>query len=144
MIKSQIKGNIKALEPQAMLPHSSFEYGRLVSTISRLLEQARRSAARSVNALLATTYWEIGRRIVEFEQGGKARAGYGEELLERLSRDLTAKHGRGFSRQGLQKMRAFYLGWEICPTQSGKFESRAKCPTLSESLCLKIPDESAR
>lgn len=94
---------------RAIVPLSSSHYGRLVSDISGLLEQARHSAARSVNAVLTATYWEIGRRIVEHEQGGKHRAGYGEELLARLSKDLTTKHGRGFSRQGLQKMRAFYL-----------------------------------
>jgi predicted nuclease of restriction endonuclease-like (RecB) superfamily len=123
-------------------------YSRLLSEISGLLEQARRSAARSINAVLTATYWQIGRRIVEYEQGGKSRAGYGKELLAHLSTDLTAKHGRGFSRQGLQKMRGFYLGWEICPTPSGKFEARSKCPTLSgESGARKrqtLSAESAR
>jgi hypothetical protein len=47
-----------------------------------------RAAARSVNAAMTATYWEIGRRVVEYEQGGKARAGYGEALVERLARDL--------------------------------------------------------
>ena len=106
-------------------------YRRLVSDISLLLEQARRGAARSVNAILTATYWDIGRRIVEHEQGGRERAVYGEELLQSLSKDLTAKHGRGFSRQGLQKMRAFYLGWEICSTPSGKLEAAVICPTVS-------------
>jgi hypothetical protein len=71
-------------------------YGRLVSEISNLLEQSRRSAARSINAVLTATYWEIGRRLVEYEQGGKLRAGYGEELLARLAKDLAVQHGRGF------------------------------------------------
>jgi hypothetical protein len=48
------------------------------------------------NALMTATYWEVGRRIVEFEQGGEKRAGYGEELLARLADDLTARFGRGF------------------------------------------------
>ena len=69
-------------------------YSALVSNISILLEQARRTTARSVNSILAATYWEIGRRIVEFEQGGRARAEYGEQLLVRLANDLTAQHGR--------------------------------------------------
>ena len=67
-------------------------YGRLVSDISHLLEQARRWSARSVNAILTATYWQIGRRIVEHEQGGKERAGYGGELIEQLAKDLTARH----------------------------------------------------
>lgn len=115
----------------AVVPVSSSDYGRLVSGISHLLEQARRTAARSINSILTATYWEIGRRIVEHEQGGQLRAGYGEELLVRLSQDLTIKYGRGFSRQGLQKMRAFFLGWQICPTPSGKLEARAIFPTVS-------------
>jgi predicted nuclease of restriction endonuclease-like (RecB) superfamily len=102
------------------------EYDGLVGGISALLEQSRHGVARAVNSILTATYWEIGRRIVEFEQGGETRAEYGEELLKRLSQDLSARHGRGFSRQGLQKMRTFYGGSEICPTLSGKLEARVK------------------
>ncbi|WP_425120136.1 DUF1016 N-terminal domain-containing protein [Burkholderia gladioli] len=63
-----------------------------------LMNAARRAAARSVNALMRAGYWEIGRRIVEAEQKGKRRAGYGEQLMARPSFDLTACFGRGFSR----------------------------------------------
>ena len=113
-------------------------YGRLVSDISGLLVQARRAAARTINSFLTATYWEVGQRIVEFEQGGKARAEYGEALLVNLARDLTAKYGRGFSKSNLFQMRAFYVGWEIFQTPSGKFEARAKCPTLSGKSTNKI------
>lgn len=109
-------------------------YDRLISDISILLEEARRSAARSVNALLTATYWEIGRRIVEYEQSGKLRANYGEEILIRLSGDLTTKYGRGFSGRNLRLMRGFYLGWEICPTPSGKMEARAKFSMTSREI----------
>lgn len=110
------------------------EYGGLLADISGLLDQARRASARTVNNILTATYWEIGRRIVEFEQGGKARAEYGGELLKALSRDLTAKHGRGFSRTNLQQMRLFYMGWEICQTPSGKLEAWTKLsPGMTES-----------
>ncbi len=53
----------------------SAQYHEVLSGISELLDQARRAAARAVNTFLAATYWEVGRRIVELEQGGKARAG---------------------------------------------------------------------
>lgn len=109
-------------------PGADAGYGRLVADVSELLEQARRGVARSVNAILTATYWEIGRRIVEHEQAGKARAEYGEELLARLSVDLTSRYGRGFSRPGLQRMRSFYLGWEICSTPSSKLEARVRLP----------------
>jgi hypothetical protein len=65
-------------------------YDGLVGGISVLLEQSRRTAARTINNVLTATYWEIGRRIVEFEQAGKTRADYGEALLKRLSADLSA------------------------------------------------------
>src|SRR5262249_22527540 len=94
--------------------------------VSELLEHARRVSVRTVNRLLTATYWTIGRHLVEYEQAGKVRAQYGDALLKRLSHDLTAAHGRGFSRQNLQLMRAFYMQWEICQTPSGKFESWAK------------------
>ena len=78
---------------------------------------------RAVNSVLTATYWEIGRRIVEFEQGGKETSEYGEKLLERISGTLTARHGRGFSRTNVSQMRAFYAGWEIVQTPSEQFEA---------------------
>ena len=106
-------------------------YSGLVADISGLLEQARRTTVRAVNCVLTATYWKIGQRIVEFEQGGKKTSEYGEKLLERLSADLTSRHGRGFSRTNVSQMRAFYVGWEIVQTASEQFEARAKCQTLS-------------
>lgn len=99
------------------------EYTDLVGSIGDLLEEARRTTARAVNALMTATYWEIGRRVVEYEQGGKARAEYGKSLLETLAADLTARFGRGFSRQNLQQMRQFYLAYRpeaIRQTASGE------------------------
>lgn len=87
-------------------------YLGLVQDLTGLLETARRSSARAVNAVMTATYWEIGRRIVEFEQGGERRAEYGVELLKRLAIDLTSRFGRGFSRRNLQQMRMFY---QACP-----------------------------
>jgi len=84
-------------------------YGKILSELSDLLESARRTAARHVNSIMTATYWEMGRRIVEHEQKGERRAGYGEELLKQLGADLSARFGRGFSRRNLQDMRSFYL-----------------------------------
>ena len=83
-------------------------YEDLFADVVRVIEDARRAAARSVNTVMTATYWLVGRRIVEQEQGGKARAGYGEALLERLSADLTARFGRGFSVDRLEIMRLFF------------------------------------
>lgn len=87
------------------------KYERFIGDISALLDESRRAAARRVNAVLTATYWEIGRRIVEYEQAGKRRADYGEELLERMAEDLTTRFGRGFSRQNLHHMRQFFHDW---------------------------------
>ena len=87
------------------------QYRGLLDDIVGLLEAARRTSARAVNAVMTTTYWEIGRRIVEVEQAGQERATYGAELIERLSRDLSGRFGRGFSHRNLEQMRQFYLGW---------------------------------
>lgn len=106
-------------------------YAGLVSDISGLLEQARRTTVRAVNSVLTATYWEVGRRIVEFEQGGNKKAEYGEKLIGRLAGDLTSRHGRGFSKRNVEQMRAFYLGWEIAQTPSAQLEARVKFPTLS-------------
>lgn len=95
-------------------------YAGIHSGIVEVLDAARHAAARSVNALMTASYWEIGRRIVEAEQRGKRRAGYGEQLIERLSADLTAQFGRGFSRPNLQQMRSFFLTWPIRQTVSSE------------------------
>jgi hypothetical protein len=60
---------------------------------------------------MTATCWEIGRRIVEFNQGGKDRAAYGQALLGRLSADLTKQFGRGFGVDNLELMRLFYQTW---------------------------------
>ncbi len=118
-------------------PRLPTAYGEVHTGIVELLESARRAAARSVNALMTASYWEIGRRIVEFEQGGRGRAKYGAALIERLAEDLTHRFGRGFSRQNLQQMRAFYLAWpsdSICQTVSGEFKALENPQTASGLL----------
>ena len=100
-------------------------YEAVQTGIVELLDVARAAAARSVNALMTATYWEIGRRIVEFEQGGVERAAYGESLIERLATDLTQRFGRGFSPRNLEQMRLFYRGWPIPQTQSAELRLEA-------------------
>ena len=123
---------------------ASAEYGGLIGGIAELLDAARRNAARAVNALMTATYWEIGRRIVEFEQRGKKRAEYGEELLQRLAQDLTGRFGRGFSYPNVNKFRQFYLAFpspRILSTPSIESQSN-KNQTSSGELALR--DVAAR
>lgn len=93
----------------ALLPTA--DYSGLLGDVVSLLENARRTSARAVNAVMTATYWEIGRRIVEIEQRGEQRAGYGDELIQRLATDLTARFGRGFSPVNLRQMRRFFSFW---------------------------------
>jgi predicted nuclease of restriction endonuclease-like (RecB) superfamily len=86
-------------------------YGSVRTEIVELLQAARAASVRSVNALMTATYWEIGRRIVEFEQNGTERAEYGEELIRQLAGDLTRQFGRGFGAVNLSQMRRFYIEW---------------------------------
>lgn len=86
-------------------------YAGIHGGIVELLDAARHAAARSVNALMTASYWEIGHRIVEAEQQGKRRAGYGDQLVARLSADLTARFGRGFSPDNLENMRRFFAAY---------------------------------
>src|SRR5579862_2477399 len=100
-------------------------YDAILSDIAGLLESARRGAARTVNTIMTATYWQIGRRIVEYEQRGKHRAAYGAALLHTLSVDLTAHFGRGFSTDNLETMRRFYQVYrlpQISETVSRKFD----------------------
>ncbi len=94
------------------------EYQNLLSRISDIYAAGRVRATQSVNRELIETYWRIGEHIVEFEQQGKIRAEYGQALLQQLSRDLILRHGKGFSRSNLTRIRQFYLAYPICATLS--------------------------
>lgn len=80
-----------------------------IDDIKELVAQGRRQAYAAVNQAMVNTYWEIGKRIVEEEQQGQARAEYGKQLLKELSSALTEEFGKGFSVQNLYSFRQFYL-----------------------------------
>lgn len=81
----------------------------IYNRILHILESARSAVARSVNTSQVVANWLIGREIVEEEQQGKKKAGYGETLLEELSALLTADFGTGYSGTNLRWFRQFYL-----------------------------------
>ena len=110
----------------------------MILEIRELLENARKNVAQQVNTQLLTTYWNIGRIIVEYEQQNQIRADYGKQTLRELSKELTREFGKGFSRSNLQNMRAFYLAYEKCQTVSGKLSWSHYCELLS------ITDENKR
>ncbi|MBI5917845.1 MAG: DUF1016 domain-containing protein [Nitrosomonadales bacterium] len=84
--------------------------------IREVLLSARATVRRTVNDTMVQTYWQIGRLIVEDEQGGVQRAEYGKAVLAELSRRLTAEFGKGFSAQSLWSHRQFYLEFPILST----------------------------
>jgi predicted nuclease of restriction endonuclease-like (RecB) superfamily len=77
-------------------------------TIADLISSARRYAEKSVNTAMVVTYYEIGRRIVENEQGGEKRAKYGQQMLKDLSVYLSEHCGKGYGVDNLRLMRQFY------------------------------------
>ena len=98
----------------------------MVDELRKLIRTARRTASTTVNALQVLTNFEIGRRIVEQEQKGKARADYGKALLKELSERLTDEFGKGFSERNLQLFRRFYT----------EFASRV--PAISQTASAKL------
>ena len=117
-------------------------YVGIHSGIVELLDAARQVTARNINALMTASYWEIGRRIVEAEQKGNRRAGYGEQLIARLSADLTIRFGRGFSVDNLEYMRRFFLVYprsvisEMLSRKSRNEQPTGKSETASRKFTL--------
>ena len=96
------------------------DYQQLINRIGTVYQSAKNKIISAVNTEMLHAYWQIGKDIIEFEQGGKLKAEYGTQLLLILAKDLTNKHGRGFSRSNLQYMRLLYQYYPICQTLSGK------------------------
>lgn len=100
---------------------SAIENEAFYSRISELLWTARKTVVQIVNKTIVNTYFEIGRLIVEEEQNGKSKAEYGQNLILKLSQQLTTEFGRGFSTTNLKQMRTFYLTYSISQTVSDEF-----------------------
>jgi predicted nuclease of restriction endonuclease-like (RecB) superfamily len=115
-------------------------YVNLLNRIGSILVEARTKVVREINKTQVLAYWEIGREIVVFEQKGMVRAEYGEELIVRLTKDMTERFGKGFSERNLRNMRAFYLNFPIRQTVSAKFIEKGKSqipPGKSKTLSQK-------
>jgi predicted nuclease of restriction endonuclease-like (RecB) superfamily len=105
----------------------------LVKEIRDLVQSARRTAAQNVNTLQVVTNFEIGRRIVEYEQKGSKRAAYGKQTLREISIQLNKEFGRGFSATNLEYMRRFYLDYHETVPQIPQ--------TVSGKLPITVPNE---
>ena len=92
----------------------------LVSEIRSIIETSRSNAVRSVDFCRVQMYWQIGRRIVEEEQGGSARAEYGKSLIKNLAKELEPEFGSGFGKRQLDYSKKFYLEFPIVHTLSAQ------------------------
>lgn len=117
------------------------EYKSVLSDIKQIIDSGRNSAYKAVNSVMIMTYWSIGKRIVEDEQNGEKRAGYGKKLLKSLSEELTKEYGKGFSQRNLADFRKFYL----------LFSDKGILQTCLQNLnwshfrsLLRVADEDAR
>jgi len=111
---------------------------QFISEIKLILERARQRVYSSINREMVDAYWEIGKRIVEEEQKGEKRAGYGKEILKTLSTELSTEFGKGFDERELRRIRQFYLTFPIRDTLR---------PELSWShyrLLIRVTNEKAR
>ncbi len=105
----------------------------MMNEIRELLLNARQRVAVQVNTELLSTYWNIGKIIVEHEQENKNRADYGKQTLKQLSKELTREFGKGFSVSNLQFMRRFYQSYQIQQTVSVKLSWSHYCELLTIS-----------
>lgn len=96
---------------------------QIINDISHILRQAQANAYRSINQAMVQAYWLVGKRIVEEQQQGEAKAAYGKGVIKSLSAALQAEFGKGFSERNIENMRAFYLQYPIPQTVSAELQT---------------------
>lgn len=111
--------------------------GPLIAEVRNLIQSARHTAASTINTLQVLTNFEIGRRIVEHEQKGEKRAGYGQELLKELSAHLIGEFGKGFSVSNLQLMRKFFIENQV------RIQQKPSVKLALPEICQKPSDKLA-
>ncbi len=124
------------------------------SQVVDLLQSARSKVVRTINQTMVLTYFEIGRMLIEEEQGGKERAEYGKQVVKKLSDVLTKEFGRGFSERNIEQMRRFYLAYSIPQTASAESTSQTTSWELKQDgfvlswshylKLMRIEDENER
>ncbi|MFH0947393.1 MAG: PDDEXK nuclease domain-containing protein [Elusimicrobiota bacterium] len=125
-------------------------YLKLFGNITSLLEEARKKTVRQINTVMVETYWQVGRLIVEEEQKGQERAKYGDYLIQKLSKDLTKKLGRGFDIANVWNMRQFYLTYPKLyalrreSKTSKLYAVRSQLTWTHFRILMRIDDELAR
>jgi len=130
-------GTKKITEITKTLADAEHIYTRLLTDVSGIIFQGRKTAIRQVDVTQVITYWLVGRRIVEFYQQGKSRAEYGVQILIKLSHDLNLSFGKGYSVDNLQNMRRLYAEF---PKLLKKYEAVSR---KSNKLYMVVKSETA-
>ena len=116
-------------------------YQAVITDIKSIISSGREAAYNSSNRAMLLTYWNIGKRIVEQEQGGNERAEYGKGMISALAEVLTQEFGKNYSERNLRNFRKFYLFfpdteiWNACVPNLNWTQVRS---------LLRVPDENAR
>lgn len=116
-------------------------YQSIIDDVKNIIESGRQSAYSSVNSIMISTYWNIGRRIVEEEQQGQGRAKYGKKLIKVLSQQLLEEYGSGFSERYLAYFRKFYLTIPNLEILQTRLQNLSWSHILTT---LRVDDEHAR
>ena len=117
------------------------EYQSVISDVKNIISSGQREAYYAANKAMVMTYWNIGKRIVEQEQSGNARAEYGKALMDVLANELTKEYGSSYSKRNLQYYRKFYR----CFPDEEIVNTRVHNLTWSHfRSLLRVPDEDAR
>lgn len=133
-----MKTSTKKLKPQTIIKGQSGSEEKFYSNVRTVIQEARAKAYRSVNFIMVEAYWNVGRLIVEEEQKGLKRAGYGDYLIVRLSEKLQGEFASGFDERNLRNMRAFYRAFPI------RNALRSELSWTHYRLLLKVEKEGAR
>ena len=112
-----------------------------IQEIKNILSAARQKVYSQINIAMIEAYWQTGKRIVQEEQGGANKAAYGEQILEELSKALSAEFGKGFSLANLRNFRQFYLTF---PTEEKRYALRSELSWTHYRLIMRVDDEKAR
>lgn len=118
------------MKPNSVLYSEDAEFENLIDRIVALVAEAKDNALRYIDETLVVTNWHIGEYIVRYEQGGQARATYGEGLMRKLSKRLSLRLGKGYSLSNLHNMRRLYLYYPKFQTVSGKLSWSHWCELL--------------
>ena len=119
------------------LINDNIQFNTIFNNIKELVVNSRNKVYTTVNIEMLKLYWNIGKIIMEIQQGDE-RSKYGDSILEKLSEKLTSEFGKGFSSRNLRTMRKFYLIYPIWQTVSSKL-------SWSHYLeLIKIEDKSKR